>query len=115
MVLAALDAQLITGDDRWLAEAHRAFDWFLGRNDLQLPLYDPTTGGCRDGLEVDRVNQNQGAESTLAFLLAALELRSAGERRSLDMPLMHDAAMIPLRGAVAVDVLLPRSRSNGHA
>jgi hypothetical protein len=115
MVLAALDAQLITGDDRWLAEAHRAFDWFLGRNDLQLPLYDPTTGGCRDGLEVDRVNQNQGAESTLAFLLAALELRSAGERRSVGMPLMHDATMIPLRGAVTVDVLLPRSRANGHA
>jgi glycosyltransferase involved in cell wall biosynthesis len=115
MVLAALDAQLITGDDRWLAEAQRAFDWFLGRNDLRLSLYDPTTGGCRDGLEVDRVNQNQGAESTLAFLLAALELRSAGERRSIGMPLMRDVAVLPLRGAVAVDVLLPRRRANGHA
>ena len=49
----------------------------LGRNDLGLPLYDPATGGCYDGLHSDRVNENQGAESTLAFLLAALELRLA--------------------------------------
>ena len=114
MVLAALDAQLIADDDRWLAEAHRAFDWFLGRNDLRLPLYDPTTGGCRDGLEVDRVNQNQGAESTLAFLLAALELRRAFERHAANLPLLPSSAVIPLRGAVAVDVLLPRSHANGH-
>jgi glycosyltransferase involved in cell wall biosynthesis len=80
MVLAALDARRVTGHGFWLAEAHRAFDWFLGRNDLGLPLYDPTTGGCRDGLLVDRVNQNQGAESTLAFLLARLELQRATEQ-----------------------------------
>lgn len=48
----------------------RAFDWFLGRNDLGLPLYDYTTGGCYDGLNPDGVNRNQGAESTLAFILA---------------------------------------------
>ena len=58
-------------------EARRAFEWFLGRNDLKLPLYDPTTGGCRDGLHPDRPNENQGAESTLAFLQALLELRLA--------------------------------------
>jgi hypothetical protein len=94
MVLAALDARRLTGHDFWLAEARRAFDWFLGRNDLRLSLYDPATGGCRDGLLADRVNQNQGAESTLAFLLARVELQRAtrqeaaliltGERATLD-------------------------------
>lgn len=75
MVSACLEAYRITDDRRWRNEAQLAFDWFLGRNDLRLPLYDPTTGGCRDGLEPDRANQNQGAESTLAFLLSLLELR----------------------------------------
>jgi hypothetical protein len=82
MVLAALDAQRISGHDVWMAEARRAFDWFLGRNDLGLALYDPTTGGCRDGLLMDRVNQNQGAESTLAFLIARLELQRATEQQA---------------------------------
>jgi hypothetical protein len=77
MVSACLEAGRITGDKRWRKEARRAFEWFLGRNDLNLPLYDPTTGGCRDGLHPDRPNENQGAESTLAFLQALLELRLA--------------------------------------
>ena len=77
MVSACLEAYRLTGDKRWRREARRAFEWFLGRNDLNLPLYDPTTGGCRDGLHPDRPNENQGAESTLAFLQASLELRLA--------------------------------------
>ena len=59
------------------AQAQRAFDWFIGWNDLGLELYSPETGGCRDGLHVDRVNGNQGAESTLAFLLSLAEMRLA--------------------------------------
>jgi hypothetical protein len=55
-------------------EARSAFEWFLGRNDLGQDLYDPTTGGCFDGLQEDRVNRNQGAESTLAFLLSLAEM-----------------------------------------
>jgi glycosyltransferase involved in cell wall biosynthesis len=81
MVLAALDAHRITGQVAWMVEARRAFDWFLGRNDLGLALYDPSTGGCRDGLLMDRVNENQGAESTLAFLLARLELQPIAEQQ----------------------------------
>ncbi|HEX9442914.1 MAG TPA: glycosyltransferase family 4 protein [Candidatus Binatia bacterium] len=77
MVSACLEAARITGDKRWLKESRRAFEWFLGRNDLNLPIYDPTTGGCRDGLHPDRLNENQGAESTLAFLQSLLELRLA--------------------------------------
>jgi glycosyltransferase involved in cell wall biosynthesis len=76
MVSACLEAHRITGDKSWHKEARRAFEWFLGRNDLNLSIYDPTTGGCRDGLHADRPNENQGAESSLAFLQAVLELRS---------------------------------------
>jgi len=74
-ISACLEAYRITGDKRWRKEARRAFEWFLGHNDLNLPIYDPTTGGCRDGLHPDRPNENQGAESTLAFLQSLLELR----------------------------------------
>jgi len=67
----------LTGESRWQTEAWRAFRWFLGKNDLLAPLYDPSTGGCRDGLHPDRVNENQGAESTLSFLMALLDMQSA--------------------------------------
>lgn len=77
MVSASLEAYRCTGEEYWLQEARNIFEWFLGRNDLSLPLYDPTTGGCRDGLHPDRANENQGAESTLAFIQALLELRLA--------------------------------------
>ena len=77
MISACLEAFRFTDDKNWNKEARRAFEWFLGRNDLNLPIYDPTTGGCRDGLHPDRANENQGAESTLAFLQSLLELRLA--------------------------------------
>ena len=77
MVSACLEAHRVTGEKSWHIEARRAFEWFLGRNDLHLPVYDATTGGCRDGLHSDRPNENQGAESTLAFLQSLLELRLA--------------------------------------
>ena len=75
-VSACLQAYRGTGDSRWRHEAWSAFNWFLGDNDLQLPLYDGVTGGCRDGLHPERANENQGAESTLSFLMALLEMRS---------------------------------------
>jgi hypothetical protein len=74
MVSACLEAYRTTADPWWYAQAQRAFDWFLGWNDLGLELHSETTGGCRDALHVDRVNQNQGAESTLAFLLSLAEM-----------------------------------------
>jgi hypothetical protein len=73
-VSACIEAYRSTQDEFWLEEARTAFEWFLGRNDLGLPLYDSTTAGCCDGLHPDRVNRNQGAESTLAFLLALAEM-----------------------------------------
>jgi hypothetical protein len=76
-VSACLDAYRATSDAWWYEQAQRAFDWFIGWNDLGLELYSPETGGCRDGLHVDRVNGNQGAESTLAFLLSLAEMQLA--------------------------------------
>jgi hypothetical protein len=76
-VSACVAAGRATGDTRWIGEARWVFDWFLGRNDLHLSLYDSFTGGCRDGLHADRVNENQGAESTISFQQALLDVRAA--------------------------------------
>jgi glycosyltransferase involved in cell wall biosynthesis len=73
-ISACLEAYRDTDDPTWHEEARIAFEWFLGRNDLGLPLYDAKSGGCCDGLHTDRVNQNQGAESTLAYLLSLCEM-----------------------------------------
>jgi glycosyltransferase involved in cell wall biosynthesis len=73
-VSACLEAFRATQDSAWINEARSAFEWFLGRNDLGQDLYDPATGGCCDGLQEDRINRNQGAESTLAFLLSLAEM-----------------------------------------
>jgi glycosyltransferase involved in cell wall biosynthesis len=76
-VSACLEAYRATSELWWYEQAQHAFDWFIGGNDLGLEIYVPETGGCRDGLHVDRVNGNQGAESTLAFLLSLVEMRQA--------------------------------------
>ena len=84
VVSACVQAYRATGKGRWRKEAWSAFNWFLGDNDLQIALYDPTTGGCRDGLHPDRANENQGAESTLSFLMALLEMRKLEEADSTE-------------------------------
>ena len=76
-VSACLEVYKLTEESQWFDEAQRVFRWFLGKNDLQVPLYDATTGGCKDGLHPDRINENQGAESTLSFLMALLEMQEA--------------------------------------
>ncbi|WP_037571687.1 glycosyltransferase family 4 protein [Spirochaeta cellobiosiphila] len=73
-ISACIEAFNSTGEMSWAQEARRIFDWFQGRNDLGLGMYDPESGGCRDGLHSDRVSQNQGAESSLAFLLSLEEM-----------------------------------------
>jgi glycosyltransferase involved in cell wall biosynthesis len=95
MVSACLDARRLTGDARWSEGAHRAFDWFLGHNELQRPLYDAATGACHDGLHADRVNANQGAESTLSFLLALFELRATDRPDLTPRPPRPDRAPTP--------------------
>lgn len=74
-ISACIEAYRTTEDEYWLEEARLSFEWFLGRNHLGIPLYNSATGGCCDGLHADRLNQNQGAESTLAFLLSLIEMR----------------------------------------
>jgi len=74
LVLAFRAAYRATGEVRYLDRMRESFAWFLGANRLGLPLYDSATGGCRDGLGETAVNQNQGAESTLSFLLSLLEM-----------------------------------------
>ena len=76
-ISACLEVYRLTEEGLWFEEAQRVFRWFLGKNDLHVPLYDTTTGGCRDGLHPDRINENQGAESTLSFLMALLEMHEA--------------------------------------
>jgi glycosyltransferase involved in cell wall biosynthesis len=92
-VSACLEAYRATADPWWHLQAQRAFDWFLGGNDLGLALYAQQTGGCRDGLHPDRSNENQGAESTLAFLLSLAEMR-----------LTQDAAVEAPRAGLAASV-----------
>ena len=75
-ISACLEVYRLTEESQWHEEARRVFRWFLGKNDLQAPLYDPLTGGCKDGLHPDRVNENEGAESTLSFLMSLLEMRA---------------------------------------
>jgi glycosyltransferase involved in cell wall biosynthesis len=83
---ACLTAYDISGDTRWMDHSVRAFDWFLGRNAIHQWLYDPSTGGCRDGLHADRVNRNQGAEATLSFLTALCEMRTAYQTERAPVP-----------------------------
>lgn len=75
MVEACSAAYSISHNRQWFEDAVMCFNWFLGHNDLNMPLYDPKTGGCRDGLMMDGINQNQGAESTLAWLLSLMTLQ----------------------------------------
>lgn len=74
LIDACLELHVATGDKRWRQEAERCLGWYLGRNDLNAQIYDFETGGCRDGLEPDGVNANQGAESTLSWLISLLRM-----------------------------------------
>jgi len=78
LIDACVTAFELTGDRKWFSEAQRCFDWFLGRNDLKASLYDYHSGGCCDGLTPDGPNLNQGAESTLAWLLSLINMYSLG-------------------------------------
>jgi hypothetical protein len=100
-IAACLDAHRATGDSRWLLRAEDSFAWFLGQNQLGLSLYDAGTGGCRDGLHCDRMNENEGAESTLSFLLALLDMRASHRRTMAAGASLAEAGAEGLSGAVA--------------
>ena len=94
LVDACIEAYRVTREKHWVNLARRSFNWFLGDNDLRTPLHDFTTGGCRDALHADRVNENQGAESTLAWLLSLLMMHDLEMELTLvetptDKPMEH--------------------------
>ena len=74
-ISACLAAWRADGDVTWKTHAARAFAWFLGSNDLMVPLVDLETGSCRDGLHPDRANENRGGESVVSYLLSVAEMR----------------------------------------
>jgi glycosyltransferase involved in cell wall biosynthesis len=86
MVEACVEAFNVTRDQTWFEHAAMCFNWFLGQNDLNMPLYDPKTGGCRDGLMADGINQNEGAESSLAWLLSLMTLQKLYADEILNLP-----------------------------
>ena len=88
-ISACLAAWQADGDPKWKTEALHVFSWFLGHNDLSLPLIDLETGSCHDGLHPDRVNENRGGESVVSYLLSLAEIRQAhrlGESRTKFLP-----------------------------
>jgi glycosyltransferase involved in cell wall biosynthesis len=75
-VAACASAFRVTGDAAWLERVLLAFRWFLGENDAGQPLFDHANGGCRDGLHANGVNENEGAESTLAWIAALTQMHA---------------------------------------
>jgi glycosyltransferase involved in cell wall biosynthesis len=83
-ISACLAAWRADDGAEWPIEAIRAFEWFLGENDLQTALTDPETGSCSDGLHPDRSNENKGAESVLSYLLSLVEIRQLKRMTAMD-------------------------------
>jgi glycosyltransferase involved in cell wall biosynthesis len=104
-VSACMHAFRATGDHRWAEHARSAFTWFLGQNQLQLALYNPLSGGCRDALHADRLNENEGAESTLSFLLSLMDMRADEVRwNAMQVPVPQPAEVL-MAVSAAVPVL----------
>ncbi len=90
LVDACAEAYRITGESFWMSEAHRCMDWFLGRNDLEVSLYDFSTGGCGDGLSPHGPNANRGAESTLAWLISLTTMHDLVGSKTLQESISAD-------------------------
>ena len=96
MIDACIEAYECTQSEEWVQLASTCFDWYLGKNDQQSKLYDYSSGGCCDGLESDGVNENQGAESTLSYILSLLaiyDLRGLTAIQSARQESARDALM----------------------
>lgn len=84
LIEACIAAFQVSQNKFWLDQAMMCFNWFLGQNDLKTPLYDERSGGCFDGLQSNGANQNQGAESTLAWLLSLTAIRHISPERVME-------------------------------
>jgi glycosyltransferase involved in cell wall biosynthesis len=102
MIEVCLAAWEVTGEERHYGDARLCFDWFLGANDLQVPLFDSATGGCCDGLTSVGRNQNEGAESTVAWLLSVIAMQEARVRHTTEKPPSERAA-IPVSSGGGTD------------
>ena len=83
LVITCAAAFKFTGDKKWINIARKCFSWFLGQNDLGVQIYNYQTGGCRDGLHSQGTNANEGAESTLAWLISLLTMYKLFEEQVL--------------------------------
>jgi glycosyltransferase involved in cell wall biosynthesis len=83
LVQTCATAFRFTGDKKWIKMARKCFSWFLGQNDLGIQLYNYQTGGCKDGLQSQGVNANEGAESTLSWMISLLTMYKLFEERVL--------------------------------
>ena len=102
-----MEAYSATRDRAWLDDAVMCFNWFLGHNDLNLPLYDPKTDGCRDGLMADGIDQNEGAESSpglAAFVDDAAEVLC---RRNPEAAAVAEERRVTIRAAMRIAMLSP--------
>jgi glycosyltransferase involved in cell wall biosynthesis len=110
-ISACLTAWQADRGAEWRTGARRAFDWFLGENDLQTTLIDPDTGSCSDGLHPDRPNGNKGAESALSYLLGLVEMRQFRRAATIGRkrPVSHQ-----LTGGRQVGAIAPRPTPGGH-
>lgn len=86
MIEAYVAAHTVTSDTRWAELAYQVFQWYQGQNDLNVPLYDLQTGACYDGLGPEGPNLDQGAESTLVWLLALTDMHRLRAARSTQSP-----------------------------
>jgi hypothetical protein len=102
MVDACIEAFNITRDEEWITCAYRCLNWYLGDNELKIPLYDHATGGCRDGLQVQSVNENQGAESTLCWLMALLAIYKHRGQREIKLDNEKKSVQVTDKNPVAV-------------
>jgi glycosyltransferase involved in cell wall biosynthesis len=83
ITISCSTAFMFTGDEKWINKARKSFSWFLGQNDLGVQIYNYQTGGCRDGLHSQGTNANEGAESTLAWLISLLTMYKLFEEQVL--------------------------------
>lgn len=104
MISACVVAWNATKNLKWKIEAERAFAWFMGANDLSIPLVDIKTGRCLDGLHPDRANENSGAESIVSYLIGLAEMRQLAQVREVQSD-----------GATVVKQLFPRRHLTASA
>jgi hypothetical protein len=109
-ISACLSAWRVDRGAEWRTGAMRAFDWFLGENDLQMTMIDAETGSCSDGLHPDRPNENKGAESVLSYLLGLVEVRQFKRAATIDRN-KPASKWVTMREDRAIP---PRTNPGGH-